>query len=98
MLVWKPPNAYTDNTPLSPGADLDTFEIYIKEGGGFSDSDDATAVVAAVDPQTGQVTTSFNLMNLSPYLSQGVVYHVSIRALARNGLRSGFSPSATFSF
>ena len=98
ILNWSSPSQYIDGTPLNPVTDLDRFEIYIKEDGIFSDTDNEMATVSAIDPGTGQPATSFNLANLSPFLSQGVTYYVSIRSVALNGMKSGFSPGAKFSF
>ena len=56
------------------------------------------ALVSAVDSATGQPATSFNLANLGPFLSLGVRYQVSLRAVAISGLKSDFSPPAAFSF
>ena len=92
------PSQYTDGTPLNPVADLDSYEIYINENGSFSNADNEMAAVSATDSGSGQPVTSFDLANLSPFLSQGVTYHVSIRTVALNGLKSDFSPPATFSF
>lgn len=97
-LSWAPPESYTDNTSLNPVTDLDGFEIYVNESGPFNDADAPKAVVSAVDPATQTVTTSFNLANLAPYLSKGVAYQVSMRAVAVTGLKSDFSPPAPFSF
>lgn len=97
-LSWAAPESYTDQTSLNPGTDLDGFEIYVNESGSFADADTPSAVVSAVDPATHSLTTSFNLANLAPYLSRGIVYHVSMRAVAVTGLKSGFSPPASFSF
>jgi hypothetical protein len=97
-LSWNPPQSFQDGSPLNPGADLDRFEIYIKENSNFADVDNEMAAVSATDKSTGLVCTSFNLANLAPFLSKGVVYHVSIRAVAHNGLKSDFSASASFSF
>jgi hypothetical protein len=97
-LSWAAPNSYTDQTSLNPLTDLDGFEIYVNESGSFSDGDIPDAVVSAVDPQTRTLTTSFNLANLSPYLSSGIAYRVSMRAVAVTGLKSDFSPPASFSF
>jgi len=97
-LSWDPPAAYLDGTLLDPATDLDSFEIYVNENGSFWTGDKANAAVAAYDPGTNRITTSFNLANLSPYFSQDVVYHVSVRVVAKNGLKSDFSPSAAFSF
>jgi hypothetical protein len=97
-LNWNPPLSYQDGSPLNPAADLDRFEIYIKENSNFTDTDDEMAALSAIDKANGLVCTSFNLSNLAPFLSKGVVYHVSIRAVANNGLKSNFSASASFSF
>jgi hypothetical protein len=97
-LSWAPPESYTDSTSLNPLTDLDGFEIYVNESGSFSNGDIPKAVVSAVDSQTHTLTTSFNLANLSSYLSKGIVYRVSMRAVAITGLKSDFSPPASFSF
>ena len=97
ILIWSPPSQYADGTPLNPVTDLDGFEIYINQDGLFSDMDNEMAAVSIIDPATGNVNTSFNLANLAPFLSEGVTYHISVRAVARTGMKSGFSPSASFS-
>ncbi len=97
-LSWAAPESFTDNTQLNPLTDLDGFEIYVNESGSFSDSEIPTAVVSAVDPGTRTITSSFNLSNLSPYLSKGINYQVSMRAVATSGLKSQFSPPVSFSF
>lgn len=97
-LNWTPPTQYSDSTLLDPATDLDVFEVYVNQDGNFSGSDGAMASVSAFDLGTGQVATTFNLANLSPFLSNGVTYFVSVRAVAKNGLKSDFSQPATFSF
>lgn len=97
-LSWAAPESYTDNTQLNPLTDLNGFEIYVNESGSFTDADTPTAVVSVVDPGTHTITTSFNLANLGPYLSKGMNYQVSMRAVATSGLKSDFSPPASFSF
>lgn len=97
-LSWAAPESYTDNTSLNPLTDLDGFEIYVNESGSYSDGDIPSAVVSARDPLTHTLTTSFNLANLAPYLSKGIAYRVSMRAVAVTGLKSDFSPPASFSF
>ncbi len=97
-LSWAAPESYTDNTSLNPLTDLDGFEIYVNESGSYSDGDIPSAVVSATDPLTHTLTTSFNLANLAPYLSKGIAYRVSMRAVAVTGLKSDFSPPASFSF
>jgi hypothetical protein len=98
VLSWAAPVSYTDSSSLNPMTDLDAYEIYVNQSGSFTDSDTPSAVVAAVDTTTHTLATSFNLANLGPYLSKGVVYRVSMRAVAITGLKSNFSPSASFSF
>jgi hypothetical protein len=98
ILNWSPPSQYADGTPLNPVTDLEGFEIYLNEDGLFSDMDNEMATVSAIDPATGNVNTSFNLANLAPFLWKGVTYNVSIRAVAKTGVKSDFSPSAAFSF
>ena len=98
ILTWSPPSQYTDGTPLDPVTDLDSFEIYINEDGLFSDAENEMAAVSAVDSGTGKPITSFDLANLAPFLSKGVTYHVSVRTVALTGMKSDFSPGATFFF
>lgn len=96
-LSWIPPVSYTDETPLNPATDLDSFEIYIRETGAFNETDVPLATVAAIDPVSGNSVTSFNLALLSPFLSKGTNYYVAVRAVALTGSRSDFSAPATFS-
>lgn len=96
-LNWNPPTAYTDSTPLNPTADLEFFEIYVKQDGNFTPSDPVTAEVSAVDPVTKASITSFDLRLLAPHLSQSIPYFVSVRAVSMSGVKSDFSPSASFS-
>ena len=98
ILSWAAPESYTDNTSLNPLTDLSEYEIYVNESGSFADADTPNAVVSAVDTTTHTLTSSFNLANLAPYLSRGVAYRVSMRAVAVTGLKSDFSPPASFSF
>jgi len=98
ILNWQPPTKFLDNSPLDPARDLGSFEIFINEDNLFSNTDDEMAAVSATDPTTGKVSTSFNLANLAPFLSKGVTYHVAVRAVTMTGVKSDFSPCATFSF
>ena len=97
-LSWAAPESYTDNTSLNPLTDLAEYEIFVNESGSFTDADTPSAVVNAVDTTTHTLTSSFNLANLAPYLSKGISYRVSMRAVAITGLKSDFSPPASFSF
>ena len=94
---WAPPATFSDGTPLEASVDLSNYEVFVKESSAFSDADSPTAIVSAVDPATQQLTTSFNLANLGPFLQKGVTYYVSMRAVALDGLKSGFSAPASFS-
>ena len=98
ILSWSSPTQYSDGSSLDPESDLDCFEIYINENGLFSNSDNEMAAVAASKQATGQVNTTFDLSNLSSFLSQGVTYYVSVRAVTPTGMKSDFSPGAAFSF
>lgn len=98
VLSWNPPSTYSDSTPLDPSRELEAYEIYVNETGSFADSIPPMAEVVAVDPRTGQLATSFDLAKFSRYLSPGVTYRVSVRAVAISGLKSGFSSTAAFSF
>lgn len=98
ILSWHPPTTYQDGSSLNPETDLDSFEIYLKETPNFVDTDSEMVVISSYDKATGQICTSFNLANLAPFISIGVTYHVSIRAVAKNGQKSDFSPAASFSY
>jgi hypothetical protein len=76
---------------LNPDTDLDRYEIYVKETYDFSDTDTPMAAVSSN-------TTTFNLANLSPHVTVGPQYYVSLRAVAITGLKSDYSPPASFSF
>jgi hypothetical protein len=95
---WTPPAQFSDRTPLNPLTDLNNYEIYVKESRQFTDVDPPSAIVAAVDPGTHQLTTTFNLANLGPFLQRGITYYVSMRSVAMDGLKSDFSAPAAFSF
>ena len=97
-LQWKPPELYTDGSPLEPVAELDRFEIYVKEEDTFREEDTPIAVVSAVDPEDDEICRTFDLSNLAPFINKGVAYHVALRAVAMTEVKSDFSPSATFSF
>ena len=97
-LSWEPPTFYVDATPMNPVTELDQFEIYVNETGTFTDKDVPMAELGAVDAKTQTLATSFNLANIGPPLTVGPQYYVSLRAVARTGLKSDFSPPVSFSF
>jgi hypothetical protein len=90
-LSWEPPASFTDGTPLNPVADLQDFEIYVSQNSSFGPTDQTAAVVAPAD-------RSFNLTLLASSLSRGTTYYVSLRAVSTSGMKSDFSPPASFSF
>jgi hypothetical protein len=97
-LSWEAPTSYVDTTSMNPVTDLDRFEIYLNETGTFTTNDVPLAELSAVDPQTSTLATSFNLANLSPEVTVGPKYYVSLRAVAITGLKSDFSPPVSFTF
>ena len=97
-LSWEPPTSYEDNSAMNPVIDLDRFEIYVNESGSFTDTDSPMAAVSAVNKATNTLTTSFNLAKIGPPLTVGPHYYVSLRAVALTGLKSDYSPPASFSF
>jgi len=98
ILSWQPPTKFLDDTPLEPAKDLESFEIYVRGDGSFTENDSPMALVSAVDSTSGQLNTNFNLANLEAFISKGVVYQVALRAVAISGVKSAFSSPATFSF
>ena len=90
-LSWEPPTTYVDGSAIDLARDLDRIEIYVNENGETFTTDDHRADVSAG-------TTSFNLANIGSPLTEGPTYYVSLRAVARTGLKSDFSQPVPFSF
>ncbi len=96
---WNPPTSYFDNTPLNPRTDLSHYDIYVGPSPTFTDNDAPVAAVAAVTAEIGpdgritgqKVTNSFNLSHLAPFVEQGRIYYVSVRAVGTDNLVSSFS-------
>ena len=103
-LAWDAPQTYEDNTPLDPYKELDYYEFYVRNDTSFTENDSPLAQVAAVedilspDGQTylKNLTSLFNLANLTPFLNPGSRYYISIRAVGIDGLKSGFSQPITW--
>ena len=89
-LHWVAPQAFTDSTPLVPSRDLQGYEIYIKQNPSFGSADNPVATVSPLE-------NIYNLANVSPSLSKGVTYYVSMRSVAITGLKSDFPPGVPFS-
>ena len=89
-VYWAAPQYFTDNTPLVPSRDLLGFEIYIKQDPSFGSADSPVATASPLD-------TTYNLANVSPPLSKGVTYYVSLRVVTVVGMKSDFSPATSFS-
>jgi len=89
-VYWSAPQYFTDNTPLVPSRDLQGFEIYIKQDLPFGPADNPVATASPLE-------SSYNLANVSPPLSKGVTYYVSLRTVPVEGIKSDFSPVAPFS-
>jgi hypothetical protein len=93
-LKWAPPTAYQDNTSLDPGRDLAGYNIYIEKGTSPSFSDNDVERAFASPSQT-----SLDLIPVCRVNGLGPgTYRVSIRAVAVNGLKSEFSPTAVFTW
>jgi hypothetical protein len=89
-VVWTAPQYFSDNTPLDPSRDLQGFEIYIKQDTSFGPGDNPVATASPLD-------NTYNLANLSPPLSRGVTYYVSLRTVTIEGMKSDNSAIASFS-
>ena len=96
VLSWTPPESFADQTPLDPARDLAHYEIYINETGNFASTEPSDADVSAVDSAGGGLVTSFDMANLAPFLSPNVTYYVSMKSVSVTGVKSDFSPPASF--
>jgi hypothetical protein len=98
-VVWNPPTTFFDNTPLNPQTDLAYYEIYVGTSPNFTDNDAPIAAIASVTSETSAdgmsisrvATHQFNLTHLVPFVEQGTVYYVSVRAVGTDNLVSSFS-------
>ena len=89
-VYWAAPQYFTDNTPLVPSRDLQGFEIYVKQDPSFGPADSPIATASPLD-------TKYNLAYISPPLSKGGTYYVSLRTVTVTGMKSIFSPAIAFS-
>jgi hypothetical protein len=88
-VYWAAPQYFADNTPLVPSRALKGFEIYIRQDPSFGPADNAVATPSPL-------VTTYNLANVSPPLSKGVTYYVSLRAVTVDGVKSDYSPPVAF--
>ena len=96
VLRWDPPQSFADLTPLDPAKDLDHYEIYVNETGNFASTDPSDATVSAVDPAGGGLVRSFDIANLTPFLTTNVKYFISMKSVSVTGVKSDFSPTVSF--
>ena len=89
-VYWAPPQFFADNTPLVPSRDLQGYEIYVKQENVFGPTDNPVATPGPVD-------TSYNLGNITPPLTKGETYYLSLRTVTAGGMKSDFSPGVAFS-
>jgi hypothetical protein len=90
VVKWDAPQSYTDNTLLVPSRDVQGYEIYLRQDLPFGPADNPVATAPSVD-------TSFDLATLSPPLSRGATYYVSVRVVTTYDTKSDFSPAVSFS-
>ncbi len=100
-LGWDPPGTYSDNATLDPYQDLDYYEVYVRQDQNFTEDDVPVALIKAVtdDAAAGgngkKLETEFILNNISPFVTQGAFYYVSLKAVGVDGQKSAFmSPVA----
>ncbi len=96
-LGWDPPATYSDNAALDPYMDLDYYEVYVREDANFTDNDVPAAQIKAVvdDPaalggSARKLEKEFILDNISPFLGEGKLYYVSLKAVGMDGQKSAF--------
>jgi hypothetical protein len=90
-VFWAAPLYFTDSTPVVPARDLMRFEIYVQQEPPFNPADDNGAFAP---PEARE----YDLANLIPPLSTGVMCHVSLRTVSVWGTKSDFSSAYRFTF
>lgn len=100
-LGWDPPGTYVDNAALDPYRDLEFYEVYLRQDRNFTDNDLPVALLRAVTDNSAAsgggriLETEFILENIRPYVAQGQLYYVSLKAVGVDGQKSAFmSPVA----
>ena len=89
-VYWTTPRYFTDNTPLDPSRDLEGFEIHIKQDPSFGPGDTPVGTASPLQ-------NSFHLGGITPPLTPGATYYVSLRTVTVAGMKSEFSPPVAFS-
>ena len=89
-VYWASPQSFSDGTPLVPSRDLRGYEIYVKQDLPFVPADNPVATPSPLE-------SSFYLGKITPPLSQGVTYYLSLRTVTADGMKSDFSPPVSFS-
>jgi len=90
VVYWGPPKSFSDGTPLVPSRDLQGYEIYVKQDLPFVPADNPVATPSFLE-------SAFSLGQITPPLSQGVTYYVSLRTVTVEGMKSDFPPPVSFS-
>jgi hypothetical protein len=89
-VYWAPPQSFTDGTPVVPSRDLQGYEIYVKHDLPFGPADNPVAYPSPLE-------SSFYLGKITPPLTKGVTYYISLRTVTAEGMKSDFSPAFAFS-
>lgn len=89
-VYWASPQSFSDGTPLVPSRDLQGYEIYVKQDLPFVPADHPVATSSPLE-------SSFYLGKITPPLSHGVTYYLSLRTITVDGMKSDFSPPVFFS-
>lgn len=89
-VYWASPQSFSDGTPLVPSRDLQGYEIYVKQDLPFVPADHPVATSSPLE-------SSFYLGKITPPLSHGVTYYLSLRTITVDGMKSDFSPPVSFS-
>ena len=69
--------------------------IYVNTTGTFSELDEV-AVLVPVNSD-GSLVKSFNLEAITGNLAKGVTYYITMQSVTTSGIKSGYSPTASFS-
>ena len=102
LLSWAAPATFADNVAMDPYNDLDYYELYVREDGNFSDSDQPVAQLAAVadvtaaDGSTARTLVTEFALELIPDVPAGSRLYVSMKAVGIDRQRSAFMAPVTW--